>query len=60
LNSSSLRSETDGFLHALGLKQVRDSEKETINRVEKIAEKRGYSMAQIATAWILSKKSKSV
>lgn len=57
LNSSSLRSETDGFLHALGLKQQRESEKETINHVEELAKKKGYSMAQIATAWILSKNS---
>jgi len=34
---------------------MRDSEKEIINRVESVAKKRGVSMAQIATAWCLSK-----
>ena len=57
LDASSLRSETDGFLQVLGLKQVKDAEKDIINRVQEIAKKKGYSMAQIATAWILSKKS---
>jgi len=34
---------------------MRESEKEIINRVESVAKKRGVSMAQIATAWCLSK-----
>ena len=34
---------------------MRESEKEIIKRVESVAKKRGVSMAQIATAWCLSK-----
>jgi len=52
-----LRSETDSFLNVLGLKQVKDAEKEIINRVEELSKKKGYSMAQIATAWMLTKES---
>lgn len=55
LGSTSLRSETDGFLKVLFSDEMRASEKEIINRVEKLAKKRGVSMAQIATAWCLSK-----
>jgi versiconal hemiacetal acetate reductase len=35
--------------------QQRDSEKEIIDRVEALAKKKGVSMAQVATAWLLSK-----
>ena len=31
-------------------------DEEIINRVEKVAKKTGYSMAQVAIAWCLSKK----
>jgi aryl-alcohol dehydrogenase-like predicted oxidoreductase len=34
---------------------LKASETEIINRVEALAKKRGVSMAQIATAWVLSK-----
>jgi aryl-alcohol dehydrogenase-like predicted oxidoreductase len=34
---------------------MRESEKTIINAVEAIAKKRGVSMAQVATAWVLSK-----
>ena|SRR5271154_3952806 len=57
IDAKSLRSESDGFLHALGLKKPPPGEVDIINRVEEIAKKKGYSMAQIATAWILSKES---
>lgn len=57
VGTSSLRTETDFFLNVLGLKQVKEAEAAIINRVEEVAKKKGYSMAQIATAWILSKKS---
>jgi aryl-alcohol dehydrogenase-like predicted oxidoreductase len=57
VGASSLRSETDSFLNVLGLKQVKDAEKEIINRVEELSKKKGYSMAQIATAWMLTKES---
>jgi len=59
LGSTSLRSETDGFLKVLFSDEMRASEKEIINRVEKLAKKRGVSMAQIATAWCLSKDGKA-
>ena len=51
----SLRSETDEFLKVLFSDEMRASEKEIINRVEALAKKKGVSMAQIATAWCLSK-----
>jgi aryl-alcohol dehydrogenase-like predicted oxidoreductase len=34
---------------------MRESEKEIISRVEALAKKKGLGMAQIATAWVLSK-----
>jgi len=34
---------------------MRDSEIEIIDRVEEMAKKKGISMAQLATAWLLSK-----
>jgi aryl-alcohol dehydrogenase-like predicted oxidoreductase len=55
LGGSSLRSETDGFLKVLFSNEMRESEKTIINTVESIAKKRGVSMAQVATAWVLSK-----
>ena len=54
LGGSSLRSETDGFLKLLFSNEMKESEKEIVNRVEALAKKRGVSMAQIATAWVLS------
>jgi versiconal hemiacetal acetate reductase len=50
-----LRAETDGILKMIITSQQRDSEKEIIDRVEALAKKKGISMAQVATAWILSK-----
>lgn len=55
IGASSLRSETDGFLKVLFSDEMRESEREIINRVEALAKKRDVSMAQIATAWVLSK-----
>lgn len=54
VGGSSLRSETDGFLKILFSDEMKASEKEIVNRVEALAKKRGVSMAQIATAWVLS------
>ena len=54
-SGTSLRAETDPFLKMLVTNQQRDSEKEIIDRVEALAKKKGVSMAQVATAWILSK-----
>jgi Aldo/keto reductase family len=59
IGGSSLRSETDGFLKLLFSDEMRESEKEIVNRVEALAKKKGVSMAQIATAWCLSKDSTS-
>jgi len=51
--ASSLRSETDQILsHLISSK---DSENEIIDRVEALAKQKGISMAQLATAWLLSK-----
>ena len=55
IGASSLRSETDRFLKVLFSDEMRESEIEIINRVEALAKKRGVSMAQVATAWVLSK-----
>ena len=38
---------------------MKESEKTVVNRVEEIAKKRGVSMAQVATAWVLSKEGKN-
>jgi aryl-alcohol dehydrogenase-like predicted oxidoreductase len=38
---------------------MKESEKTIVNRVEEIAKKRGVSMAQVATAWVLSKEGTS-
>lgn len=50
-----MRAETDGILKMIITGQQRDSEKEIIDRVEALAKKKGISMVQVATAWILSK-----
>jgi aryl-alcohol dehydrogenase-like predicted oxidoreductase len=34
---------------------MRESERDIISRVEALAKKKGVGMAQIATAWVLSK-----
>jgi aryl-alcohol dehydrogenase-like predicted oxidoreductase len=59
IGASSLRSETDGFLKLLFSNEMKESEKTIVNRVEEIAKKRGVSMAQVATAWVLSKEGRS-
>jgi len=55
VGQSTLRTETDGFMRVLFSKEMQASEAEIINRVESIANKRGISMAQVSTAWLLSK-----
>jgi aryl-alcohol dehydrogenase-like predicted oxidoreductase len=48
-----LRAETDHILaHVISSKE---SENEIIDRAEAMAKRKGISMAQLATAWILSK-----
>jgi versiconal hemiacetal acetate reductase len=59
-SATSLRTETDIYLSMLVTNQQRDSEKEIIDRVEALAKKKGISMAQVATAWLLSKDSTSL
>jgi aryl-alcohol dehydrogenase-like predicted oxidoreductase len=54
-SATSIRAETDGILRSIITDNPRDSEIEIINRVEAMAKKKGISMAQLATAWILSK-----
>lgn len=54
-SATSLRAKTDQYLHLLVTNSQRDSEMEIIDRVEALAKKKGVSMAQVATAWLLSK-----
>ncbi|RLV94339.1 putative aryl-alcohol dehydrogenase AAD16 [Spathaspora sp. JA1] len=49
------RDKTDNFLKALDLDKLPEEEREIVKRVEEIAEKRGVSMAVVATAWVISK-----
>lgn len=46
---------SDKTIHSLGLDSLSDSDKEIVNRVEKVAKDRNVSMAIVATAWVLSK-----
>ncbi|KAI0760956.1 Aldo/keto reductase [Trametes elegans] len=51
LKTDTLRSKTDAFLKVLDIPAV----PAIVNRVEELATKKGVSMAQIATAWVLAK-----
>lgn len=51
----STRSETDGTILFVGLKNLTDADSEIIKRVEEVAKKHNVSMANVATAWVLSK-----
>ncbi|KAI0691057.1 aryl-alcohol dehydrogenase [Cytidiella melzeri] len=51
LSKPSLRGSTDWFIG----KYKQGATDDIINRVEEVATKRGVSMAQVATAWVLSK-----
>ncbi|KAI0365123.1 Aldo/keto reductase [Pilatotrama ljubarskyi] len=51
LKQETLRGKTDGFLFAFNTSSLAD----IVGRVEELAKKKGVSMAQISTAWILSK-----
>lgn len=53
--NDSVRLKTDQGIPMLGLDKVNDTEKEIIDRVEEVAKKHNVSMANIATAWVLSK-----
>ena len=52
---STKREETDAVLHRLIRSRETEADKAIVNRVEEIAKKKGASMAQVATAWCLSK-----
>ena len=52
-DNSSIRAETDQYIKHLASND--DPEHEIIDRVEALAKKKQISMAQVATAWILSK-----
>ena len=49
-DKSSLRAKTDGFLAGLVYKLERESDKKIIDTVERVAKRKGVSMAQIAIA----------
>ncbi|KAI0818793.1 aryl-alcohol dehydrogenase [Irpex lacteus] len=51
LSSQSLRGNTDWFIG----RYQQGATNDIINRVEEVAKKKGVSMAQVATAWVLSK-----
>ncbi|KAF3394117.1 Versiconal hemiacetal acetate reductase [Penicillium rolfsii] len=53
---SDKREQQDVFLKALFRSQEDKSAEEIVSRVKTIAGKKGVSMAQVATAWVLSKK----
>jgi aryl-alcohol dehydrogenase-like predicted oxidoreductase len=54
---SSLREKTDATIKNMIRSKENEIDKETINRVEEMAKKKGVSMTTIATAWCLSKRS---
>ncbi|CAR28475.1 ZYRO0F04840p [Zygosaccharomyces rouxii] len=55
LGGTSNRSQTDNFKGILGVDNLKDNEKEIVNRLEKVANEKGQSMAAVATAWVLHK-----
>lgn len=52
---SDKREQQDVFLKALFRSQEDKSAEEIVRRVDSVAQKTGASMAQVATAWVLSK-----
>ncbi|KAI0669368.1 Aldo/keto reductase [Trametes maxima] len=51
LNEETVRKGTDGFLYAFNMPAL----PAIVGRVEELAKKKGVSMAQISTAWVLAK-----
>ncbi|KAH9848625.1 Aldo/keto reductase [Lenzites betulinus] len=51
LNTETTRSKTDGYLALYNIPSIPS----IVNRVEELAKKKGVSMAQISTAWVLAK-----
>lgn len=54
-SANTLRLKTDLALKNMGLDHTAEADKEIIKRVEEVAKKHKVSMANIATAWVLSK-----
>jgi versiconal hemiacetal acetate reductase len=50
-----LRESTDDYLNALILKRWQEADEVIVDRVEEMAAQKGVGMAQVATAWLLSK-----
>lgn len=55
LSKTTDRSRTDPTFKSLGLDVLTDADKEIVNRVEEVANKRGVSSAIVSIAWVLSK-----
>ena len=52
---SDSREEKDVFLKMLFRDKAEEADRMIVNRVEEVAKNKGVSMAQVATAWVLSK-----
>jgi aryl-alcohol dehydrogenase-like predicted oxidoreductase len=52
---TTLRENTDMAMNMLGLRHEAEADMATVGPVEEVANKKGISMAQVATAWSLSK-----
>ncbi|KAL1633678.1 CSG1/SUR1-like protein [Neofusicoccum ribis] len=52
---TSAREKADAFLPGLIMSHAGSAEKAIVDRVQQVAEKRGVSMAQVATAWVMCK-----
>jgi aryl-alcohol dehydrogenase-like predicted oxidoreductase len=52
---NTLRENTDMAMNMLGLRREVEADVAIVGRVEEVAKKKGISMAQVATAWSLSK-----
>ncbi|OXB34436.1 aryl-alcohol dehydrogenase [Cryptococcus neoformans] len=54
-DASSTRADTDNYFKAVGFASPEESKKRVNEGVQKVADNRGVSMAQVALAWILSR-----
>ena len=52
---SDSREEKDVFLKMIFRDKAEEADRMIVNRVEEVAKNKGVSMAQVATAWVLSK-----
>lgn len=55
LSKTTDRIKSDPTFKSLGLDVLTDTDKEIVNRVEEVANKRGVSSAIISTAWVINK-----